>query len=102
MADKKATLLEVEALLRNGREVFLQLELPRDSVREADGVITYVQVLGPDVEEEHVIRRDDVLYLRQRTIVPGADESGLRTLGRAGTAQPPEPIGQGAPVRSHD
>jgi hypothetical protein len=79
---EKRIIVEVECLLKNGREVWLTLELPRDSVAESDGVVTYTRRPEDGLVEEHVIPRAEVAYLRQLTREVPEGTGIFRTLGQ--------------------
>ena len=88
MSKVPSTEVTVEVLLRNGREIFLTLELPRDEILETDVAITYIRKPEPYVREEHVIPRADLAYLHTRTLEPSQTPSPYRTLGKEAMAQP--------------
>ena len=75
--------VEVECLLKNGREVFLSLDLPVDEVSEVEGVLTYRRHPEPGVIVETSIPRSEVAYLQQTTRERGESPEPARTLGRA-------------------
>lgn len=88
----KQTLVHVEALLKNGREVFLTLTLPRDSVTEVEGVLHYRIEERKGVVEEHMLPRAELAYLHLTTQAAAVDPTGMRTLGRQTAVEVPEPV----------
>ena len=76
--------VEVECLLKNGREVFLSLDLPVDELSEAEGVLTYRRHPEPGVTVETMIPRSEVAYLQQTTRDQGeTPREPARTLPRS-------------------
>lgn len=80
--DKPKIMITIEALLKNGREVFINVELPRDEILEGTDMVTYRINAEPGITEDHVFHTSDVAYLRRREVIEARGQSEYRTLGR--------------------
>jgi hypothetical protein len=82
---EKSTIVELEILLKSGREVWLTLELPRDSISESETTIVYTRRPEPDggspVTEEYTIERAELAYKRELRREVDAGTFRMRTLG---------------------
>lgn len=82
MADVKIdSIVEIECLLKNGREIFLVLELPRDLIREDEQAVIVIRNPEDGTSEESRIPASEVAYMKLRTIKAGKPSSPYRTLG---------------------
>jgi hypothetical protein len=87
---EKSTFVELEILLKSGREVWLTLELPRDSISESETTLVYTRRPEPDggapIVEEYTLQRVDVAYKRELRREVDADTFRMRTLGTGALA----------------
>ena len=83
MAEKR-TVVDVEALLKNGREILVILELPRDEIVESETETVFIRRPEEGIHDKHIIQRSEVAYMRrtEREEYEVSTEF-VRTLGRA-------------------
>lgn len=83
MTGEKQTLVDVQILLKNGREVFVTIdEAAGDTYTETPDEIV-IATRHEDIRQEYTVQRSEVAF-RQRTIREVMeDPRSYRTLGRA-------------------